>query len=178
MIPHPLLIILLSPLVSALLVMLTPRRRLLAIRLISALGTAVCLVVSFWVAFHFDKARALDGGGPVQFVEHFDWLPQVGISFFLGVDGVNLSLVLLTAIVIFCGVFASWTVTYRTKEFYCLLLLLVTGVFGVFVSLISCYKGYRAEGGARGVGAATTQAVVLGSLGIMIIDYFLTVLMF
>src|SRR3990172_12703318 len=43
-------------------------------------------------------------------------------------------MVLLTAIVIFCGSFASWTITYRTKEFYCLLLLLVTGVFGVFVS--------------------------------------------
>ena len=56
--------------------------------------------------------------------------------------------------------------------------LIKSAVFGVFVSLISCYKGYRAEGGARGVGAATTQAVVLGSLGIMIIDYFLTVLMF
>ena len=41
---------------------------------------------------------------------------------------------LLTAIVIFCGAFASWTVTNRAKEFYILLLLLVSGVFGVFVS--------------------------------------------
>ena len=134
MIPHPLLIILLSPLVSALLVMLVPRRNLLAIRLVSALGAGVALVVSCWVVLNFDRAGALSGRGPIQFVERFDWLPQVGISLFLGVDGVNLSLVLLTAIVIFCGVFASWTISYRTKEFYCLLLLLVTGVFGVFVS--------------------------------------------
>jgi NADH-quinone oxidoreductase subunit M len=134
MIPHPLLLILLSPLVSALLVMLVPRRNLLAIRLISALGTSVSLLVSLWVAFAFDRASALNGQQDLQFVERLDWLPGVGISFFLGVDGVNLSMVLLTAIVIFCGVFASWTVTYRTKEFYCLLLLLVTGVFGVFVS--------------------------------------------
>ncbi len=51
-------------------------------------------------------------------------------------------------------------------------------VFGGFVSLASCYKGYYAEGGARGVGQATTQAVVTGSVGVMIIDYFLTVLMY
>ena len=44
-------------------------------------------------------------------------------------------MVLLTAIIIFAGVFASWTVLVRDQEFYALLLTLVTGVFGVFVSL-------------------------------------------
>ena len=47
----------------------------------------------------------------------------------------GLVLVLLTAIILFAGVFASWTVKTRGQEFYALLLLLVTGVFGVFVSL-------------------------------------------
>ncbi|MBN2497534.1 MAG: ABC transporter permease [Deltaproteobacteria bacterium] len=56
--------------------------------------------------------------------------------------------------------------------------LIKAGVFGGFVSLVSCYKGYNAEGGARGVGSATTRAVVIGSVGIMVLDYFLTVLMF
>jgi phospholipid/cholesterol/gamma-HCH transport system permease protein len=51
-------------------------------------------------------------------------------------------------------------------------------VFGGFITLVSCYKGFQAEGGARGVGGATTQAVVIGSVSIMILDYFLTVLMF
>ncbi len=56
--------------------------------------------------------------------------------------------------------------------------LLKAAVFGGFVTLVSCFKGYQAEGGARGVGTATTQAVVIGSVSIMIMDYFLTVLMF
>ena len=56
--------------------------------------------------------------------------------------------------------------------------LIKASVFGGFVSLVSCYKGYRAEGGARGVGSATTRAVVIGSVGILVLDYFLTVLMF
>lgn len=51
-------------------------------------------------------------------------------------------------------------------------------IFGGFVSLISCFKGYRAKGGARGVGTATTQAVVVGSVSIMILNYFLTVYMY
>lgn len=51
-------------------------------------------------------------------------------------------------------------------------------VFGAFVTLAACANGYRAEGGARGVGIATTRAVVVGSVSIMILDYFLTVLMF
>jgi phospholipid/cholesterol/gamma-HCH transport system permease protein len=47
-------------------------------------------------------------------------------------------------------------------------------VFGAMVALIGCYKGYNAKGGARGVGIATTQAVVLASIGIFILNYFLT----
>jgi phospholipid/cholesterol/gamma-HCH transport system permease protein len=47
-------------------------------------------------------------------------------------------------------------------------------VFGVLLALIGCFKGYHAEGGARGVGMATTQAVVIGSISIFILDYVLT----
>jgi phospholipid/cholesterol/gamma-HCH transport system permease protein len=56
--------------------------------------------------------------------------------------------------------------------------LVKASVFGGFISLVSCFMGYRAEGGARGVGTATTHAVVIGSVSILILDYFLTVLMF
>lgn len=47
-------------------------------------------------------------------------------------------------------------------------------VFGVIIAVVGCFKGYHAEGGARGVGQATTQAVVIGSIAIFIIDYVLT----
>jgi phospholipid/cholesterol/gamma-HCH transport system permease protein len=50
--------------------------------------------------------------------------------------------------------------------------------FGFAIAVISCYKGYHASGGARGVGQATTQAVVFSSVTILVVDYFLTVLMF
>ena len=56
--------------------------------------------------------------------------------------------------------------------------LVKASVFGGFITLVSCFMGYRAEGGARGVGTATTHAVVISSVSILILDYFLTVLMY
>jgi phospholipid/cholesterol/gamma-HCH transport system permease protein len=51
-------------------------------------------------------------------------------------------------------------------------------VFGGILTLVGCYKGFYASGGARGVGMATTQSVVVSSVAILIADYFLTALMF
>jgi len=51
-------------------------------------------------------------------------------------------------------------------------------VFGLVIAIIGCFKGFTATGGARGVGQATTQAVVYSSVLILVFDYFLTVLMF
>lgn len=50
-------------------------------------------------------------------------------------------------------------------------------VFGFVLSLVGCYKGFNAEGGARGVGMATTNAVVIGSISIFVLDYVLTTLL-
>jgi phospholipid/cholesterol/gamma-HCH transport system permease protein len=50
--------------------------------------------------------------------------------------------------------------------------------FGLILSLVGCYKGFNTRGGAEGVGRATTEAVVLASISILISDYFLTAIMF
>jgi len=55
---------------------------------------------------------------------------------------------------------------------------LKAGVFGFAIAAISSYAGYTATGGARGVGLATTRAVVYSSVGVLVVDYFLTILMF
>jgi phospholipid/cholesterol/gamma-HCH transport system permease protein len=56
--------------------------------------------------------------------------------------------------------------------------LIKAAVFGLILTLVGCYKGYHTRGGAAGVGRATTQAVVLASVAILISDYFLTAIMF
>src|SRR5690606_32363795 len=55
--------------------------------------------------------------------------------------------------------------------------LIKAGAFGVVISFMGCYKGFYAAGGAKGVGEATTSAVVTSSITILIVDYFMTVLM-
>jgi phospholipid/cholesterol/gamma-HCH transport system permease protein len=53
-----------------------------------------------------------------------------------------------------------------------------SAVFGFIIAFVSCYKGYFATGGAEGVGRVTTQAVVVSSVSILIVDYFLTAILF
>ncbi len=119
-----------SPFVGALLIMFTARHRPLAVRLIAAVATGVSTVLSLWIYLAYDREAA-----GFQFHEKVLLVPPLGVAYELGVDGMSLLMVLLTALIIFTGVFASWTVTVRSQEFYALLLALVTGVFGVFVSL-------------------------------------------
>ncbi len=119
-----------SPFVGALLIMFTARRSPRAVRLIAAATTGISTVLSLWVYVAYDREAA-----GFQFYEKLSLVPPLGIAYELGVDGMSLVLVLLTSIIIFAGVFASWTVTTRSQEFYALLLALVTGVYGVFVSL-------------------------------------------
>jgi len=119
-----------SPFVGALLIMFTARHRPLAVRVIAAVATGLSAVLSVVVFVAYDREAA-----GFQFYEKLALVPLLGISYELGADGISLLMVLLTSIIIFAGVFASWTVAVRSQEFYALLLALVTGVYGVFVAL-------------------------------------------
>ncbi|MCA9907656.1 MAG: NADH-quinone oxidoreductase subunit M [Anaerolineae bacterium] len=71
----------------------------------------------------------------VAFEEQVDWIPSIGISYHLGVDGLSVPMVLLTGMVAVAGVLVSWKIEDRTRDFMAFFLLLVAGVYGVFVSL-------------------------------------------
>jgi hypothetical protein len=79
---------------------------------------------------HFD---AKSGG--LQFVEKFDWVPSLGIQYFLGVDGLGLLMVLLTAIVTPLAILASWRMDDRPHVYHALILWLQAGLFGTFTAL-------------------------------------------
>ena len=70
----------------------------------------------------------------MQFVEKYQWVKTFGITYHVGVEGLNAPLLLLTGIVIFTGVLTMWELEVRTKEYFIWMLALVTGVFGVFMS--------------------------------------------
>ena len=88
------------------------------------LGGALCM----WL--HFDPKS-----GGLQFVEKFDWVPSLGIQYFLGVDGLGLLMVLLTAIVTPLAILASWRMDDRAHVYHALILWLQAGLFGTFTAL-------------------------------------------
>ena len=120
----------LSPFVGAILIMLSPRRSPWLMRWIAALSSALSLGLSLGVVGAYDWQR-----GGFQFQELYDWIPELGIQVRLGVDGISTPMVLLTGLVIFTGSIVSWKIADRPKEYFALLLVLVAGVFGVFVAL-------------------------------------------
>ena len=75
-------------------------------------------------------------GVEFQFATQFDWIPSVGVQYIFGVDGFSVLLILLTTLLGFIAVYSSFTaITERKKEYYISLLLLQTGMLGVFCSL-------------------------------------------
>ena len=118
------------PFAAAVLIMFTARHRPRLVRWLSVISTGLCLVLSIAIYVAYDREAA-----GFQFYEELALVPPLGIKYQVAVDGMSLLMVLLTSIIIFAGSFASWTVKERSQEFYALLLLLVTGVYGVFVSL-------------------------------------------
>jgi NADH-quinone oxidoreductase subunit M len=72
----------------------------------------------------------------MQFVERHDWIKSFNVQYLMGMDGISLLLVLLTSLLTFLATLSSWSaVKDRLKEYYIFLLLLETGMIGVFVSL-------------------------------------------
>jgi NADH-quinone oxidoreductase subunit M len=122
-------IIVLAPVAGALLIMLFGRGQN-APKFIALVAGAVSLATSLWVFAAYDRAVA-----GYQFVTSVPWIPSLGITFTLGVDGISAPMLVLTSLIVFTGVLVSWNVTERPREYFALLLLLVTGVFGVFAAV-------------------------------------------
>lgn len=119
-----------APFLAAVVLLLVPPQAFTATRVVSAVGAGVSFVSSILVALQYDLAA-----GGIQLRAEYPVVPSLGIALRLGVDGWGVSLLLLTGLIIFAGVFATWTLKDRPKDFYIMLLVLVSGVFGVFVSL-------------------------------------------
>lgn len=119
------------PLIGALIVAVLPRAAAGAIRAVAILSALASFVLSLGVLSGFDTAQA-----GYQFVESSQWIPQYGIGYKLGVDGVSIWLMMLTTL-LFPIVIATSpsTIREREKEYYALMLLMETATLGVFLAL-------------------------------------------
>jgi NADH-quinone oxidoreductase subunit M len=124
-------VVTLLPAAGAVLVFLLPRRREAATKAIAIAVTVVTFAASVPLYWGFDPQRA-----DYQFEELRSWMPTLGISYHLGVDGISLLLVLLTTFLMPLVLLSAWNaVESRWKEFAITMLLLETGMQGVFVAL-------------------------------------------
>jgi NADH-quinone oxidoreductase subunit M len=122
--------ILLSCVTGLLVILFVPEENRQAVKWVSAVFSGLALALSVAVFLLYDRSQ-----GGLQFVERAAWVPSLGIQYLNAVDGFSLPMVLLTGIVFFTGVLTMWELENRVKEFYAFYFLLVTGVFGLFMSL-------------------------------------------
>jgi ABC-type ATPase involved in cell division len=120
---------LLVPLLGAALIMSMPADRHKTVKYIAALSTGISLFLSLVITFTYDKAL-----GGMQFVETIPWIKDLGVNYALGVDGISIPMLLLTTLIGFSSVYASWNISERVKEFFVLLLILIAGVMGTFIT--------------------------------------------
>jgi NADH-quinone oxidoreductase subunit M len=127
----PLLTVLIFlPLAAGVLLLALPKGKRNLIRGIALGVSALTLILSAVVFFSYNTVAA-----GYQFVENAAWLPALGISYHLGVDGLSAALELMAGLVVFSGVMVSWRVEDRAREFFAFLMFLAASVFGVFASL-------------------------------------------
>ena len=118
------------PLLGMLVILFIRREDHDSIRRIAFLFTAANFVLSLPLFFAFQRDSF-----EMQFVERVSWISDLGISYYLGIDGISLFLVLLTTLLAMLAVAASWKIEERVKEYMAFMLLLEAGMLGVFVSL-------------------------------------------
>ena len=129
----PLTYIICWPLLMAVILAFVPRDYRFVMRLGALFATLLSLLIAVKMFVQFGAAP-LDPSG-YKFVDQFEWVKSLGISFYVGVDGINVGLILMGAIVAFAAACVSWEIQHHEKEYYILLLVMTGGILGAFASL-------------------------------------------
>ncbi len=130
----------LLPFITAFCTLPVARHNHRLIKKITLVGTSINLLLIIGLVGKFMTSAALHGTGMgsrstmLHFTQKVPWFHLMNIQYNIGVDAISVLMMLLTGIVIFCGVLASWNVEKQAKEFFALLNVLVGGVYGVFIS--------------------------------------------
>ncbi|HAV78886.1 MAG TPA: hypothetical protein DCX53_16160 [Anaerolineae bacterium] len=127
---HLLSLILFIPAVAAFFMLFLPKDENKLFQWFALIASLLPFVLSLYAWFEF---RSIQPG--FQFEESYDWYAAIGSSLHLGVDGLSLSMVLLTTLLTPLAILASFSITEKVKAYMMLFLFLETGMLGVFMSL-------------------------------------------
>lgn len=124
---------LILPLITATAILFS--KNLQQTRTISLTGAVVQLALSLYLLFQFQAERAAGNTAAFLFEQDYTWFAALHINYHVGVDGISIAMILLTAFVVMAGVLVSWTQDKWNKEFFFLLIFLSMGAYGFFISL-------------------------------------------
>ncbi|KAF0152551.1 MAG: NADH dehydrogenase subunit M [Ignavibacteria bacterium] len=132
------------PVLGMILILFIPKEQPKTVKYLSLAitGVQVVLAIILLANYNYNLAGVFEEKS-FQFIEKFTWINITGltwlgtvkIDYFLGIDGISMPMVLLTAIISFIACISSWTITKSVKGYFALFLLLDTGMMGVFVAL-------------------------------------------
>lgn len=105
------------------------------IRMMAFMGAALQLVLGGFLLYVYCDARSAGDTSQFLFEQSFAWYPSLNINYHIGVDGISIAMILLTASVVLAGVLVSWNESRMSKEFFLLLTFLALGAYGFFISL-------------------------------------------
>jgi NADH-quinone oxidoreductase subunit M len=118
------------PVLGAIVVLCLPRNATTLIKSVAAAFTVPPLLMAVWLFQNFDRTT-----NEMQFVTKVPWIPSFNIQYFVGVDGISITMVLLTALLSFLCIFASWGIEKAVKAYFSLFLILDAAMMGVFCAL-------------------------------------------
>jgi NADH-quinone oxidoreductase subunit M len=123
-------VVIFLPLAGAVVAALVPKGRPEVAKWVAAITSGVGLALTAWIVVAFDRTSS-----GMQFVTDAVWVPQAGIHYHLGVDGISITMLALSSLLGLLAVIASWKITDRAPAYFAMLLLLQVGMNGVFVAL-------------------------------------------
>jgi NADH-quinone oxidoreductase subunit M len=126
-------LLILAPLITAVAVLFCGG--LNRIRWVSLAGVTAQLALAFVLLVLYWRERTGGNEAAMLFQSRFAWFPALNIWYHVGVDGISVAMILLTAFVMLAAVLVSWRIGTMVKEFFVLLLLLSAGAYGFFISL-------------------------------------------
>ena len=127
---HILSIVLFTPIVGLIVLLFIPSTNERAVKLWANLAAVAGFLVSLPLVFNFDSGKTY------QFEERAAWIPSIGASYHIGIDGMGLLMVMLTTLIGVVAILSSWNaIQTRLKEYYAYFLLLQTAMLGVFMSM-------------------------------------------
>ena len=103
------------------------------VRGVMVAGASALLILAIWLTVTFIQMRHAGNTDPMLFTYSAPWFAPLNIAYSVGVDGISVVMILLSAIIVFTGTFASWQAMSQHKEYFLWFTLLSTGVFGFFI---------------------------------------------